>query len=140
MQANFDLNGRLVGGLEEIPPRWKRGVRWTNALIGEAVGKLYVERHFPPEAKARMESLVDNLMTAFGEAIDGLEWMSDETKAKAQTKRASMAYLIGYPDKWKEYDFEISDKTYATNVLSSNAWELKRILAKMGKPYEAKSR
>jgi putative endopeptidase len=137
VQANFDFSGRLVEGLDEIPPRWQRGVREVNALMGEAVGKIYVARHFPPEAKARMEGLVQNLVTTFGEAIDELEWMTDETKARAQEKREKFTYKIGYPDVWRDYSALTIDRgDLVGNVRRANAFEYRRNLAKLGKPID----
>jgi len=87
VSARFEFTGKLVRGQQENAPRWQRGTGLINRSLGEAVGKVYVARHFPPEAKERMDGLVTNLVATFGEAIDGLEWMGDETKARAQSKR-----------------------------------------------------
>ncbi|HXV63142.1 MAG TPA: M13 family metallopeptidase [Vicinamibacteria bacterium] len=137
VEANFDFTGRLVNGLEEIPPRWQRGVRNVNQLMGEAVGKLYVARHFPPEAKARMEELVENLIAAFGRAIDELDWMTDETKERAQEKRKKFVYKIGYPDTWRDYSkLEIRSGDLVGNVFRANAFEYRRNVDKLGGPID----
>jgi predicted metalloendopeptidase len=137
VQANFEFSGKLVDGLEELPPRWQRGVRSVNELMGEAVGKVYVARHFPPEAKARMEDLVENLIAAFGEAIDELEWMTTETKPRAQEKRAAFAHKIGYPDVWRDYSkLSIDDEGLIGNVNRANAFEYSRNIDKLGGPID----
>jgi putative endopeptidase len=86
-----------------MKPRWKRCAESTDALLGEALGRKYVEKYFPPEAKARMQELVKNLLLAMGDTIRGLAWMSPETKGKALQKLATFNPKIGYPDKWKDY-------------------------------------
>jgi putative endopeptidase len=137
VQASFDFRGRKMSGLEELPPRWKRGVRNVNALMGEAVGKLYVARHFPPEAKARMEGLVKNLIATYGEAIEGLPWMTAETKAHAQEKRRKFTYKIGYPDKWRDYSKLRIDRTdLVGNVARANEFEYQRNIDKLGGPID----
>jgi endothelin-converting enzyme len=137
VQAHFDFSGRLVGGLEELSPRWQRGVRNVNALLGEAVGKLYVVRHFPPEAKARMEALVENLIETYGEAIDELSWMTPETKARAQEKRKKFVSKIGYPDQWRDYSkLRIDRRDLAGNVKRANAFEYQRNIDKLGEPID----
>ncbi len=137
VQARFDFAGRLVGGLEELPPRWQRGVRNVNALMGEAVGKLYVERHFPPEAKARMEALVKNLIDTYGEAIEELPWMTAETKARAQEKRKKFTYKIGYPERFRDYSrLRIDGDDLLGNVSRANEFEYQRNLDKLGQPID----
>jgi predicted metalloendopeptidase len=137
VQARFDFAGRLVGGLEEQPPRWQRGVRNVNALLGEAVGKLYVARHFPPEAKARMEALVVNLIGTYGEAIDELPWMTAETKARAQEKRRKFTYKIGYPESFRDYSkLEIDRGDLVGNVKRANEVEYRRNIEKLGRPID----
>lgn len=102
--ANFDFFGKTLRGQPQQRDRWERGTLRVGALnaLGEAIGQVYVERYFPPEAKAAMVDLVENLRTALGERIDGLDWMGDETKAEARAKLASFNPKIGYPDKWKD--------------------------------------
>lgn len=100
---NFDFFNRTMAGQKEQKPRWKRAVGVVNSVLGEAVGKLYVEKYFPAENKARMEQLVKNLQTALAERIDAQDWMSDSTKAYAKEKLSTFYVKIGYPDKWKDY-------------------------------------
>ncbi len=137
VQARFAFRGKLIAGLEEIPPRWQRGVRNVNQLIGEAVGKVYVARHFPPESKARMEQLVNNLIEAFGEGIDELDWMTDETKARAQEKRGKFTYKIGYPDRWRDYSLlSIDSDDLIGNIKRANSFEYQRNINKLGGPID----
>ncbi len=103
VQASFEFYGKVLRGVPSMRPRWKRGVDLVEGLLGEAVGQEYVARHFPPENKARMLELVDNVLEAFEQSIDGLEWMTDETKAEAHKKLAKFTPKIGYPDKWMDY-------------------------------------
>lgn len=121
--AQFAFRGQLIQGLEEKTPRWKRAVRVINYTLGEGVGKVYVERHFPPEAKAGMEKLVANILDAFRTGIQGLEWMSEETKAKAELKRSMMVSKIGYPEKWETYEgIEIVRENPIANLMSASRW------------------
>lgn len=101
--ASFDFFGRQMSGAQQQRPRWKRAMGVPNSILGEAVGKMYVAKYFPEEDKVRMTELVKNLQVALGQHIEALEWMSDETKARAQEKLASFTVKIGYPDKWKDY-------------------------------------
>src|SRR5574344_186106 len=103
VNTNFDFYGRQLSGAQELRPRWKRTVGVVDGSLGEALGQLYVEKYFPASSKKRMLELVKNLQTSLGERIDGLEWMSDETKAKAQEKLAAFKVKSGYPDKWRDY-------------------------------------
>ena len=93
----------MIAGRQEMQPRWKRGVTAVEQALGEPVGKLYIEQHFKPEAKARMDALIRNLLAAFKVGIDELEWMSPETKVQAQAKLAKFALKIAYPDRWRDY-------------------------------------
>lgn len=101
---NFEFFSKTLNGQQEQQPRWKRGVSTVNSVLGEVVGKVYVKRHFTPEAKARMQTLVENLRGAYGESIDGLTWMSADTKVAARDKLAKFDPKIGYPDRWENYD------------------------------------
>jgi predicted metalloendopeptidase len=103
VQASFEFYGKVLRGVPQMRPRWKRGVDLVEGLLGEAVGQEYVTRHFPPENKARMLELVDNVLKAFEQSIDGLEWMTDQTKREAHAKLAAFTPKIGYPDKWMDY-------------------------------------
>ena len=102
-EASFEFFGRTINGQPEPRERWKRSIDAVNDAMGEAVGELYVQRHFPPEAKAQMLELVENLRTAYGQRIDNLPWMSAETKVVAREKLAAFMPRIGYPDKWRDY-------------------------------------
>ena len=137
VQARFEFSGRLVSGLEELPPRWQRGVRNVNALLGEAVGKLYVARHFPPEAKTRMEAMVVNLIETYGEAIEELPWMTAETKARAQEKRKKFTYKIGYPESFRDYStLRIDPDDLVANVKRAQEFEYERNRAKLDQPID----
>jgi predicted metalloendopeptidase len=139
VEARFDYRGRVVGGLEDNQPRWRRGTQLVNALIGEAVGRVYVEKHFPPEAKARMELMVQNLLASFGDGIQGLDWMTDDTKARADEKRRKFTYKIGYPDEWRDYSaLVISRDDLVGNVRRGSAFEYDRELKKLGGPVDRK--
>jgi putative endopeptidase len=124
---NFDFYGRTLSGAQEQRPRWKRALGIVNATLGEAVGKLYVEKYFPPAAKARMLELVANLQQALAQRIDAQEWMSDSTKLFAHEKLNTFRVKIGYPDKWKNYDSLIIDpkESYAANCrrISEFMWD-----------------
>ena len=100
---NFAFYGRRLSGTEEIRDRWKRAVSLVESLMGDAVGRLYVERHFPPEAKARMDELVANLREAYRVSINALEWMTPQTREKALAKLDKFTPKIGYPAKWRDY-------------------------------------
>ncbi len=101
--ASFEFYGKVLRGVPSMRPRWKRGVDLVEGLLGEAVGQEYVARHFPPENKARMLELVANVTNAFEKSIDGLQWMTDETKQEAHAKLAKFTPKIGYPDRWMDY-------------------------------------
>lgn len=103
VQASFDFYGKVLRGVPQLRPRWKRGVDLVEGLLGEAVGQEYVARHFPPENKARMLELVDNVLAAFEVSIDGLDWMTPATKAEAHEKLKRFTAKIGYPDVWQDY-------------------------------------
>ena len=137
VQAKFDFEGRTLGGLEEIRPRWKRGVDTVDAALGEVVGRLYVEEHFREASKARMDELVENLREAFRVGISELEWMTDATKAEALEKLAKFTTKIGYPDEWKDYSaLTVAPDDLVGNVLRSRNVEHERELAKLGSPID----
>jgi putative endopeptidase len=134
---NFDFNGKIMSGKQELQPRWKRAVSVVDGSLGEAVGQMYVEKFFPAEAKERMITLVKNLQVALGERIDALDWMSDETKVKAQEKLSMFHVKIGYPDKWKDYSsLEIKNDSYWANIERATIFEFNKMLAKAGKPVD----
>ncbi|HEX8702414.1 MAG TPA: M13-type metalloendopeptidase [Myxococcaceae bacterium] len=135
--AHFEFRGRTLEGKQENRPRWKRGVAAVEQALGEAVGKLYVERHFSPESKKRMQQLVDNLRVAFKDGIEGLEWMSPATKAQAQEKLAKFNVKIGYPDKWRDYgSLEILPGDLVGSVKRATAFDIKEDMNKLGKPID----
>ena len=135
--ANFDFYGRLLSGTEEIRDRWKRGVSLVEGLMGEALGRLYVERYFPPQAKARMDELVANLREAYRVSINQLEWMTPQTREKALVKLDKFTAKIGYPNKWRDYSTLVikRDDLYG-NVLRGRAHEYQFELAKLGGPVD----
>ncbi|WP_440054089.1 M13 family metallopeptidase [Pseudoalteromonas sp. T1lg65] len=135
-EAAFAFFGKVLSGSPQQRPRWKRGVSLTNGTLGEEIGKLYVEKHFTPEAKAKMETLVKNLIEAYRISIDELEWMSDETKAAAKVKLSQFRYKIGYPNKWRSYDFEIKPDDLVGNIMRSAEFGVKKAIAKIGKPVD----
>ena len=135
---NFEFYGRTLSGRQEPTPQWKRAVAMVNGTLGEAVGQMYVEKYFPEENKARMLELVANLQTALGQRIQALEWMSDETKAKAMEKLNTFTVKIGYPDKWRDYTaLEIDPAlTYYANVQRAAKFEQDYSLSFLGKPVD----
>ncbi len=137
VETRFDFYGRTLQGVKEMQPRWKRAVNNLDATMGELLGKVYVERYFKPEAKARMERLVENLRHAFREAIDKAEWMGPETRKEAQAKLASFKPKIGYPTKWRDYSkVEIKADDLVGNMI--RAWMAESVyqLGKAGKPVD----
>lgn len=137
IDANFELS-KVISGQKEQKPRWKRAMGLANSMFGEAVGELYVKKYFPSENKEYMLRLVENLRESLDQHIAGLEWMSDETKAKAREKLACMGVKIGYPDKWKDYsEFQIDpEKTYLENIRIASVWTVKDNLSKLKKPVD----
>ena len=137
VEANFDFYGKVLSGTPEMQPRWKRAVSAVDGMMGEAVGKMYVEKYFPAAAKERMVKLVGNLQQALGERIRALTWMSDETKAKALEKLSAIYVKVGYPDQWRDYSsLDIKKDSYWANVLRSNVFEYDYMLEKNGKPVD----
>ncbi len=137
-EASFDFYGRAMSGRQEQKPRWKRAMSVPNGTLAEAVGEMYVAKYFPAEDKARMLALVKNLQTALSEHIAALDWMSDQTKAKAQEKLAAFTVKIGYPDKWKDYSTLTIDpaKSYWENIVEANRWYTADNIAELGKPVD----
>ena len=136
VDADFEFYGKVMSGKEQ-QPRWKRSLNTVNGALGEAVGEMYVEKYFPASSKEKMLTLVGNLQTALSERINGLEWMSDTTKAKAQEKLAAFTVKIGYPDKWRDYSgLEIKDDSYWANVRRSNIFDMAYQLADVDKPVD----
>ncbi|WP_335925056.1 M13 family metallopeptidase [Shewanella algae] len=137
VDLHFDFHSKTLMGIQEQKPRWKRAVDGADQVIGELVGKEYVARHFKPEAKARMESMIKNLIKGFEVSIDELEWMTPETKKAAQEKLSKFTYKIGYPDKWKDYsNLEIKADDLVGNYQRYARFEYQDMLAKLGKPID----
>jgi predicted metalloendopeptidase len=137
LETNFDLYGKVLGGVTEMRPRWKRGVSATESALGEALGKVYVEQHFPASSKARMEELVTNLLVAYKQSIDKLDWMSPATRKEAQTKLAKFTPKIGYPNKWRDYSsLEVKREDLLGNVFRANQFAVRKELDKLGKPID----
>ena len=135
--ANFEFS-KVMSGVQELRPLWKRALDATEGALGEAVGELYVEKYFPASSKEYMLGLVENLRTALGKHIQNLDWMSDSTKARAQEKLAAFTVKIGYPDKWKDYtSMEINPElSYYDNMHNVGMWHQKETYAKWGKPVD----
>lgn len=137
VEAHFDFYGRTLSGTPELRARWKRGVSFVESILGEAVGKLYVERHFPPQSKAQMDTLVDFLLQAYRQSISELGWMSDQTKKRALEKLESFTPKIGYPEKWRDYSrLTIRPDDLVGNLEASAEFELQRELGKLGRPID----
>lgn len=135
-QQNWEFYSKELRGTQEQRPMWRRGVSTVNRTLGEVVGKVYVKRHFPPEAKEHMETLVDNLLKAYEVSIKELDWMSEATKKEALDKLSKFTPKIGYPDKWKAYDLEIEADDLFGNLRRSAIMEYNRELAKLGQPID----
>jgi putative endopeptidase len=137
VEANFDFYGRALTGAQEVRERWKRAVALVEGAVGEAVGAEYVVRHFPPAHKARMDRLVSALVEAYRESIQGLDWMTDETKTKALTKLDKFTPKVGYPVRWRDYGgLGVDAADLVGNVRRSNAFDLDYGLAKIGTPLD----
>ncbi len=135
--ADFDFYGRLLTGAEQIRDRWKRGVSLVEGLMGDAVGKLYVQRHFPPDAKARIDALVDNLQAAYRQSIGDLDWMTPQTRQRALRKLEKFTAKVGYPTKWRDYSTLVIDRDdLYGNYQRGYAVNHDRELAKLGGPVD----
>jgi len=136
-KENFDFYSKQLSGRKEQRPMWKRGVAVVNGNLGEVIGKVYVGRHFVPEAKTRMTQLVENLRGAYGASIDELEWMSESTKKAAHVKLASFDPKIGYPNKWKDYSkLVIKSDDLVGNGMRSGIVSHQKEVAKLGGPID----
>jgi len=137
VDTRFEFYGKVLSGTPELKDRWKRGVDQVTGAMGEAVGKLYVDKYFTPETKAAADRLVKNLLVSMGQRLDALTWMSDETKAKAKAKLATYNPKIGYPKKWRDYSsLEIKAGDPVGNALRASAFEYDRNLHKLGQPVD----
>lgn len=134
---NFSFYGTVLTGTTEQEPRWKRGVDLVNSLTGELVGKVYVKKHFPAEAKQRMVGLIENLRDAYGDSIKELDWMGEETKVKALDKLAKFDPKIGYPDVWRDYsNLNIAGEDLVSNIKESTRFFTHRNRSKLGQPID----
>jgi predicted metalloendopeptidase len=137
VDERFSFYAKALSGIPELRPRWQRGVDNTNAALGEAVGRQYVERYFPPETKARVQAMVGDLVKAFGTRIDALTWMSPQTKAKAKQKLGTLKVGVGYPDRWEDYSgLEIVSGDALGNAQRAGLFEYHRQLAKLHQPVD----
>jgi putative endopeptidase len=137
VQENFEFNQHVLSGTPKLRARWKRAVDDTNEALGEAVGKLYVERYFPPSEKARAEQMVRNLLAAFAARIDRIEWMAPETRRQAKAKLATLKVGLGYPDRWRDYSgLEVVNGDAWGNAERASLFEYRRNLAKLAQPVD----
>ncbi|HWW86089.1 MAG TPA: M13 family metallopeptidase, partial [Vicinamibacterales bacterium] len=133
----FELFGRTLSGTQQMSDRWKRAVRSTNAALGDAVGRMYVAKYFPPASKARAQAMVADIKAAFAQRIDRLDWMSASTKAKAKDKIRTLIVGVGYPDKWRDYaGLEIKPDDGLGNAMRAEEFEYKYRLDELGKPID----
>jgi predicted metalloendopeptidase len=134
---DFDFRGKTLTGAKEIQPRWKRCVQATDRVLGEALGQVYVQKYFPPQAKARALEMVHNLIAALRDDLQTLPWMGPDTRTQATAKLEAFAVKIGYTDKWRDYSaLEINRRSYAENQLRGAEFEFARRLNKIGKPVD----
>jgi putative endopeptidase len=136
-EAAFAFHGKALQGLQQDKPRWQHAMRAVDDGLGQAVGQIYVARHFPPAAKQRMQELVANLMATYAESIDALTWMSPETKQRAQAKLAKYGSKIGYPEKWRDYSkFDVREGDAFGNAARAGRFEWERMARQAGKPVD----
>jgi putative endopeptidase len=137
VKQNFDFYNATLSGQEKMEPRWKTILDATSGSLGESIGKLYVNKYFPPVAKQKMTDLVMNLKKSLKQRIENLSWMGPQTKLEALAKLDKMGVKVGYPDKWRDYSgLEITPQSYVLNVLNSQAFEFKYSMDKVGKPVD----
>lgn len=136
-EEDFDFSGRTLTGAKELQPRWKRCVAATDRALGEALGQVYVQKHFTAAAKARAVEMVGNLIAALRDDLTTLSWMSDATRKRATAKLEAFTRKIGYPDKWREYSaMKVTRTSYLVNVTSAQRFESNRQLAKIARPVD----
>jgi len=136
-REDFRFYSEVLRGVKEMQPRWKRAITTIDGQLGEPLGRLYVEKYFPPAAKQRMNQLVENLKAAYRERIESRDWMGPETKKQALAKLATFVAKIGYPDQWRDYSgLEIKDDSYVANVTRAEAFESRYRLARLGQPVD----
>jgi len=134
---NFRFWGTVLSGQTAQQPRWKRVMTSTESALGDALGQLYVQRHFSEEAKNRVNTMVDNLVAAYSERIDTRDWMSADTKKQAHNKLNKIMRKLAFPDKWRTYSgLNVSRKSYVRNFLTSNQYDARWLLGKFGKPVD----
>ena len=137
VDEDFDFRGKTLTGTKEIQPRWKRCVQATDRVLGEALGQVYVQKYFPPAAKARALEMVHNLIAALRDDLQTLPWMGPETRKQATAKLEAFAVKIGYTDKWRDYSaLKIDRASYAENQLRGAEFDFARRLNKIGKPVD----
>jgi putative endopeptidase len=137
VNENFNFNGRVLEGTQELLPRWKRCVRAADNNLGEALGQVYVQQYFPPEAKARALDMVNQLIAVLHDDLETLPWMGEVTRQQALIKLAAFTKKIGYPDKWRDYSaYNVDRGPYVLNVIRGAQFEFKRDLNKIGKPVD----
>jgi putative endopeptidase len=137
VEANFAFRGTALGGTPQIQEEWKRGVNLVTNAMGEEIGKTYVERYFPPEARAEMDVLVKNVIAAMDRRIQGLTWMAPETKTRARAKLAAFTPKIGFPEEWRDYSaLEVRRNDLLGNAIRANEFEHQRQIGKLGKPVD----
>jgi putative endopeptidase len=137
VMERFHFYGTVVNGIKEIKPRWKRCLDNVDAMMGEALGQLYVEKHFSPESKKRVNEMVDNLIAAYKERINTRDWMSPETKKQATAKLDKIMKKLAYPDKWRDYSaLEIKRDSYVQNFIRANEFESRRNIKKLHEPVD----
>lgn len=136
--ASFDFFSAQMSGIKEQKPRWKRAMQAPNNILGEAVGEMYVAKYFPEKDKQKMLQIVKNIQKGLSEHVAALDWMSEQTKARAQEKLSSFIVKIGYPDKWKDYStLEIdAQKSYYQNLREASLWSMRDNLSKLGRPVD----
>lgn len=136
-QQHFSFYSTTLRGVTVMKPRWKRALSKSNGYVGEQIGKLFVEKHFPEESKQKVLDLIANINTVFKERVQQLDWMGEETKIKALDKLSKFTYKIGYPDEWKDYSaIDINSKTLMQNVMNANYYGYKENVERLGKPID----
>jgi putative endopeptidase len=137
VNETFNFNGKVIRGTKELQPRWKRVLTATDNLLGEALGQLFVERAFSPQAKAKAQEMIMNLKAALRDRIKVLDWITEATRQQALKKLDAIAVKVGYPDKWRDYSaLTIDDGSYVLNAMRADEFEFQRNLNKIGKPVD----
>jgi putative endopeptidase len=137
VNEDFKFNGTVLVGTPSLKPRWKRALEATDGSLGDALGQLFVQKHFSEESKKRVAAMVENLVAAYKERIGTRDWMSDETKTQAYAKLDKVMKKFGYPDKWKDYStLDIKRDSYIQNYLRANNYSFKEMIQKLGKPVD----